>query len=314
MRRRSASRPPSNAQLRPTRITVRLGAVLLCLAAVIYAPSPKATAGTGESQQRGFDTCSAPSTSTMQTWWDSSPYYAIGIYLGGANRSCSQPNLTSSWISTVTNSTQRWGVIPIWVGPQMPNPTCQTLHTYAGGYISTNTSTAYSQGQSEASAAYNALSSLGMSTQSTPIAYDLEGNNNAQNSTCQGIANAFINGWDSVLAIPPAQASGVYGSAASDYFNSYASIANVPTFIWFAEQNSTGASAKRSNYVASTLWVGYQRHKQYDLNDGTCSGCDNDPADYSFGGISMQVDVDCSDGPIYSAGESYLNSSSICIQ
>lgn len=135
-----------------------------------------------------------------------------------------------------------------------------------------------------------------------------------QNSTCQGIADAFINGWDSVLAIPPAQASGVYGSAASDYFNSYASIANVPTFIWFAEQNSTGASAKRSNYVASTLWVGYQRHKQYDLNDGTCSGCDNDPADYSFGGISMQVDVDCSDGPIYSAGESYLNSSSICIQ
>ena len=287
----------------------------MAYAAVVSGSAAPSFAGTGTSQQRGFDTCSAPSTATMANWWNNSPYYDIGVYLGGSNRSCSQPNLTSSWITAVTNGTDgQWGIIPIWVGPQMPNPACQTLHTYAGGYISTNTSTAYTQGENEATSAYNALVSLGMSAQGTPIAYDLEGNNNAQNSTCQAIADAFINGWDNGLALPPSQASGIYGSAASDYFNSYASIAHVPGFIWFAEQNSTGASTKQSLYIASTLWVNYQRHKQYDLNDGACTGCDNDPGDYSFGGIALQVDVDCSNGPIYSNGESWTNPGSICIQ
>ena len=31
--------------------------------------------------------------------WAASPYRAIGVYIGGANRACSQPNLTSSWVS-----------------------------------------------------------------------------------------------------------------------------------------------------------------------------------------------------------------------
>ena len=32
--------------------------------------------------RQGFDTCSRPSTNQMQTWWNSSPYYWIGLYFG----------------------------------------------------------------------------------------------------------------------------------------------------------------------------------------------------------------------------------------
>ena len=38
-----------------------------------------------------FDTCTAPTIAQM-TAWKASPYKAIGIYIGGVNRSCAQPN------------------------------------------------------------------------------------------------------------------------------------------------------------------------------------------------------------------------------
>jgi hypothetical protein len=292
---------------------VALASAGALVATIIVSLPPPALATYSISQERGFDTCAAPSTSAMQTWWNSSPYYQIGIYIGGSNRSCSQSNLTSSWVTAVNNSVNMtWGLIPIWVGPQMPNPACQTLHTYSGGYISTNTTTAYSQGENEAFSAYTALTNLGMDVNSTPVVYDLEGNNNSSSSTCTDAAQSFVNGWDFGLSQAPAQKSGVYGSAASSYFPSYPSLANPPKFIWFAEQNSTGASTKKSNYIPTTSWALSQRHKQYDLNDGTCSGCDNDPADDSFGGVTMNIDVDCSDGPVYSTFDRH-DASSICI-
>src|SRR4029077_241793 len=39
----------------------------------------------------GFDTCSAPSARAMNAW-EGSPYRAIGVYIGGANSACAQPN------------------------------------------------------------------------------------------------------------------------------------------------------------------------------------------------------------------------------
>ena len=30
--------------------------------------------------------------------WLASPYRAIGVYIGGANRGCAQPNLTATWV------------------------------------------------------------------------------------------------------------------------------------------------------------------------------------------------------------------------
>ena len=37
----------------------------------------------------------------MSKWKASSPYTSVGVYIGGANRGCAQPNLTTSWVSSV---------------------------------------------------------------------------------------------------------------------------------------------------------------------------------------------------------------------
>jgi Domain of unknown function (DUF1906) len=47
---------------------------------------------------RGFDACTAPSSAAMQAWL-ASPYRAVGVYIGGVNRACTQPNLTAAWVS-----------------------------------------------------------------------------------------------------------------------------------------------------------------------------------------------------------------------
>ena len=54
----------------------------------------------------------------MKTWRLASPYTSVGIYIGGENRGCPQPNLTASWFQGVV--AQGWKTIATWVGPQAP--------------------------------------------------------------------------------------------------------------------------------------------------------------------------------------------------
>src|SRR5919198_1248477 len=86
---------------------------LLLSGASSAAPRPAAALYAGP----GFDTCSAPSTATMQSWL-ASPYRAIGIYLGGINRACPDGNLSASWTATVV--AQGWNLLPLYVGLQAP--------------------------------------------------------------------------------------------------------------------------------------------------------------------------------------------------
>jgi CheY-like chemotaxis protein len=65
-----------------------------------------------------FDICSAPSLAAMQAWGGTSPYDAIGVYVGGQTRTCSQPELTRSWVGAV--SVLGWRLIPIYKGRQPP--------------------------------------------------------------------------------------------------------------------------------------------------------------------------------------------------
>ena len=60
------------------------------------------SAGTTATRYTGlaFDTCTAPTVAQMSAWL-ASPYRAVGIYIGGVNRSCAQPQLTPSWVSSV---------------------------------------------------------------------------------------------------------------------------------------------------------------------------------------------------------------------
>src|SRR5512140_2320948 len=80
------------------RISSRAASLGALAAAALLTASPAHAVpeGNGTNQGKGFETCSAPSTSTMQGWWTNTPWSWVGVYIGGAVRACSQPNLTSS--------------------------------------------------------------------------------------------------------------------------------------------------------------------------------------------------------------------------
>jgi len=168
-------------------------AALLSVVLVAADLSGKATVGavspagyTVISKQAGIDTCAAPTSSAMANWWAFSPYYDVGIYIGGVNRGCNQPNLTSSWVSTVHE--QGWGFVPTWVGPQAP------CWPYAGTKLSYDQNTAALQGINEANQAANAGASLGFTT-GTIIYYDMEAYD-TNNTPCRRAVDVFIRGWN----------------------------------------------------------------------------------------------------------------------
>jgi hypothetical protein len=59
----------------------------------------------------GFDACSAPSSGAMYAWIHHSHYRTVGIYIGGPDRACGQPDLTSGWVSTQV--ARGWHLLPI---------------------------------------------------------------------------------------------------------------------------------------------------------------------------------------------------------
>ncbi len=99
-----------------------------------------------------FDTCTAPSLAAMKGWHDGF-YGAAAVYVGGKNRGCGQPNLTASWVKSV--SSIGWRLIPIYVGAQPP---CQT----SSNPEKLTASTAASLGASDAADAVAKASALGM--------------------------------------------------------------------------------------------------------------------------------------------------------
>ena len=62
--------------------------------------------------------------------WGASPYRAIGIYIGGTNMACSQPNLSATWVSQ--ESAAGWHMIPIYVGLQSPSNSCGCAGDHPG--------------------------------------------------------------------------------------------------------------------------------------------------------------------------------------
>src|SRR6266508_1010027 len=254
--------------------------------------SPAHAAGAYKLQGKGLDSCAAPSTTKMADFWSGTPYWYWGIYIGGSQRACSQPNLTSSWINTVmSGSTMNWRLLPLWVGRQDP---CQPGF---GSYISLNTSTAYNQGKAEAGSAYLTwTSTLGQSS-STPIVYDMEYTGGTITSSCLAAMKSFINGWVYQLHLAPAQKAGVYTSACAK-LDAFSTIANVPDFIdaadWDGDSHTSNISCVPSNH-----WIYQQRHKQY-------RGSHNE----TWNGSTINVDSRCANSWTYATDA--INADSSC--
>jgi hypothetical protein len=237
---------------------------------------------------RGFDSCTRPSLAQMNTWWASSPYYYYAAYVGGPNYSSRCTTPSGPWLSSAVSGTYgAWGLIFTWVGAQMPDVcTTRAFNTY----ISTNSTTAYSQGNTEGVNAFHQLQALGIPTTNAPLAYDLEGYpaGSPVTTTCRNATKSFMKGWADYLAAPPAEKSGTYGSSCGSYLSDFASDGNPPDFIWGADWDSDPLTSSIS-CVGSTQWSGFQRFKQYRGGHSE-----------TWGNVTLSIDNDCSYGPVYS--------------
>jgi Domain of unknown function (DUF1906) len=244
------------------------------------AVSPAATAAVASSTTNytgeAFDPCTAPSSSAMSAWKSSSPYGAIGIYVGGVNEGCSQPDLTAGWVSA--QAAAGWHFYLLYVGPQAPGTSCSGCST-----ITSPVSQAASTAQDAASEA----ASLGFGT-GTPIVYDMEAYSSSGTST----ALTFISDWTKDLHALGYE-SGEYSSASSgisDLVNNIGSY-TMPDVIDIADWN--GDATTSDSYVPSGAWDHDQRIHQY-------SGGVNQ----TYGGYEINVDQDYMDvNGVAAAGE-----------
>ncbi|MBN1208714.1 MAG: DUF1906 domain-containing protein [Myxococcaceae bacterium] len=237
---------------------------------------------------KGFDKCAAATSSQMQAWKTSSPYKDANIYFGGSARACAQPNLTSSWVSTVFS--QGWRLIPTWVGPQSPCSGYSNKFSY-------DVATARTQGLNEASAAVSAAQALGLGS-NTPLYYDME-NYNETDTACNAAVRAFVNAWAERVKAN-GYIAGVYGNAWDVQKDmSPAAISLPPDAVWIASwacaANTTSCGWTPTVWGISGLsdsyWTNNQRIRQY-------WGAHNE----TFGGVQFNIDSNYANAPVATSG------------
>jgi hypothetical protein len=264
----SEQRCPAEAMGRRRAILVEPRGAARAGASALATPRADATASAGSAfTGLGFDACTAPSSRSMSAWGASSPYAAIGVYIGGSNRGCSQPNLTASWVSAQTAA--GWHLIPTYVGLQAPTSSC-------GSCAKLSASQATAQGAAAASDAIAQASAVGMGPGS-PIYFDMESYSRTSSATAATLA--FLEAWTEKLH-SLSYVSGVYSSGASgiaDLADQVGSGYVLPDHLWFANWN--GRATTVDPYVPADAWTQHQRIHQY-----------RGGHDESYGGVTINID------------------------
>ena len=220
----------------------------------------------------GFDACSTPSARSM-TAWKSSPYRAVGVYIGGANRACSQPNLTPEWVAAQTAA--GWHLIPTYVGLQAPTSACSSC-------AKLSSSQATAQGVAAAVDAVEEANAVAMGPGS-PIYFDMESYSRTSSATAATLA--FLEAWTKKLHAL-GYLSGVYSSSSSgiaDLGNQVGTGYELPDHLWIANWN--GSTSTADPVVPSNAWTQHQRIHQY-------RGGHNE----TYGGVTINIDNDSVDG------------------
>jgi hypothetical protein len=225
----------------------------------------------------GFDACTTPSPSQMSAW-DASPYRAIGVYIGGTNAACSQPNLSADWVTT--ESVDGWHMIPIYVGLQAPGNSC--------GCASISPSAAATQGTAAAQDAAADAQAIGLGA-GNPLYFDMEAYNRGTSTTSAVLT--FLSAWTAELHALGYQ-SGVYSSDASGITDLVAQDGTgyaEPDDIWIANWN--GAQTTTDPDVPAAEWPDHQRLHQY-------QGAHNE----TYSGVKINIDGDYLDSATAAAG------------
>ncbi len=262
----------------PARTAV-VAAVVLAFCATLL------TGGTASAAERrkdgltgyAFDARCAPTQEQMDAWLTSSPFWGVGVYIGGSTASCrttatdpGQPHLDATWVAT--QRANGWRVLPIWVGPQT---SCQTTYSDlidpnpAGSYAAAD-----ARGRAEASAAVTRAHELGLPSRTT-LWYDLEGGFDVANDDCRRSALRFLSGWTSQLHAL-GHRSGVYSSVSAGIHaldnadNISPGSYEMPDQVWYAWYNGRADDRIDSQWVRAGSWDG-QRVHQYEAHTTAAS-------------------------------------------
>ncbi|SED58594.1 protein of unknown function [Streptomyces sp. 2231.1] len=228
---------------------------------------------------RAFDTCTAPSVSAMKAW-HTGFYGAAAVYVGGRNRGCNQPNLTASWVTSVSG--QGWKLIPLYVGAQPP---CQS----GANPEKLTASTAASLGAKDAADAVAKASALGMKAGSA-IYLDMEAYDIA-NTSCNDAVLTYVRAFGKGLRAKTYR-FGYYGFSSS----SAKAIATakdrtaLPGNLWYALWDKKNTTTTDWPWGAAQF-TGHSRGHQYMVNSKE-----------SHGGVTLTVDRDAWDAPVAVTG------------
>jgi hypothetical protein len=209
----------------------------------------------------GFDACTAPSAAYMKAWRRASPYRAVGVYIGGSDEACAQPNLTRGWLRT--EAAAGWHFMPMYVGPQAE---FGELGRHPGH-----------QGRAAANDAVARAERLGFGA-GTPIYYDMEAY--APSETNKVLR--FLSAWTSTIH-GLGYSSGVYSSSSSavtDLAQRYSTHKYaLPDVIFDALWN--GAANTVDPVLKAREWADHHRVHQFAGNIAQ-----------SYGGDPMNIDQD----------------------
>ncbi|HEX6687791.1 MAG TPA: DUF1906 domain-containing protein [Solirubrobacterales bacterium] len=264
----SAQRCPAGAMGRRRAILVDPGARARAARTRAQASriAPAHISAASEYTGLGFDACTAPSRRSMSAW-SSSPYRAIGVYIGGVNRGCSQPNLTAGWVAEQTAA--GWQLIPTYVGLQAPTSSCSSCAKLSSG-------SALLQGTEAATDAVNEARIAGIG-EGSPIYFDME--SYTPTASASSATMTFLEAWTARLHALGYD-SGVYSSSASgiaDLASRLGGIYRLPDDLWIANWN--GRANTVDSYVPASAWADHQRIHQY-----------RGGHDETYGGVTINID------------------------
>ncbi|MFE7975146.1 glycoside hydrolase domain-containing protein [Streptomyces shenzhenensis] len=228
---------------------------------------------------RAFDTCAAPSLAAMKAW-HTGFYGAAAVYVGGKNRGCNQPNLTASWVKSV--SAVGWKLIPLYVGAQPP---CQT----GSSPEKLTAATAASLGAHDAADAVAKASALGVKAGS-PIYLDMEAYD-VTNKACNDAVLTYVRSFTKTLRGKTYRA-GIYGftSSSAKAIATAADRTDLPGNLWYAlwdKKNTTTADWP----WGATQYTDHSRGHQYMVNSKETRN-----------GYTITVDRDAWDAPVALVG------------
>ena len=236
-------------------------------AAALSVPSPGPFAGPG------FDTCEAPASDVMTAWLhkdgdlSTSPYSAVGIYLGGNNRACpTQANLTPTWVNDQRSN--GWHLLPVYLGSQPYCTTSSKIHRFTAANAATTA-------RAEADDAVAQARALGLATGSTIFSdienYSTTGQDSLSHAACTTAVTTTVLTYQSQWTARLHDLgflSGFYsslGSGIRDQVAVYGSTAYVrPDYVWFARYDGSASVLDTTvpKILPDAYWL-HRRVKQY---------------------------------------------------